>query len=65
MSWKKIRIHLLPVFKEVNGQRIFMHALNINMLVHEYGTLEACPPTITAKILEMDSSTMSENLRQR
>jgi len=52
-------------YQEVNGQRIFMHALNINMLVHEYGTLEACPPTITAKILEMDSSTMSENLRQR
>jgi len=52
-------------YQAVNGQRIFLHALNIQMLVYEYGTLEACPHTITAKILEMDSSSMSEDLRQR
>ena len=58
-------INNFAIFQAVNGQRIFLHALNIQMLVYEYGTLEACPHTITAKILEMDSSSMSEDLRQR
>ena len=35
------------------------------MLVHEFGSLDKCPATLTAKILEMDSSTMTEHLRGR
>jgi len=52
-------------YQDTNGQLIFLHALNIQMLVHEFGSFENCPTTIRAKIVEMDSSTMTEDLRGR
>ena len=42
-----------------------MHALNVQMLVHEYGSLENCPKTIKGKIIEKDNTSMSESLRNR
>lgn len=42
-----------------------MHALNIRMLEHTYGSLENCPPTINGRILEKDSGSMTEELRKR
>ena len=35
------------------------------MLVHEYGSLENCPPKIKGKIMEKDSTSMTEELRNR
>jgi len=52
-------------YQDAQGQYIFLHALNIQMLVHEYGALENCPPIISGKILEKDTSTMTEQLRDR
>lgn len=52
-------------YQSSDGQPIFLHALNVQMLVQEYGTLENCPPLIRASILEKDSSTMTEELRDR
>lgn len=34
------------VVQSSDGQPIFLHALNVQMLVQEYGTLENCPPVI-------------------
>ena len=51
-----------PVFHSTaeDGQRIFVHALNARCLVKEYGGLEHGPPTITAKIVELESVFMTE-----
>ena len=47
------------------GQPIFLHALNVQMLVHEYGSLENCPTKIRGKIVEKDNTSMNETLRNR
>lgn len=52
-------------YQSSDGQPIFLHALNVQMLVEEYGCLENCPLVIRASILEKDSSTMTEDLRDR
>lgn len=52
-------------YQAVNGANIYMHALNVQMLVKEYGALENCPHTIKAKIVEKETTTMTEDLRQR
>lgn len=48
-----------------DGQPIFLHALNVQMLIHEYGSLEACPTKIRGKIVEKDHTSMTEELRNR
>lgn len=35
-----------------NGSHVYLHSLNIKMLVQEYGSLEHCPPIIKAKLVE-------------
>ena len=52
-------------YQSSDGQPIFLHALNVQMLVKEYGSFEACPPVITGLILEKDGSNMSEELRNK
>merc|ERR1719203_2464406 len=52
-------------YQSSDGQPIFLHALNVQMLVEEYGTLEACPATIKAAILEKEGTAMTEELRDR
>jgi len=52
-------------YQSSDGQPIFLHALNVQMLVAEFGSLEVCPPSITATILEKDTATMTEELRDR
>lgn len=52
-------------YQAVNGANIYMHALNVQMLVKEYGALENCPHTLKATIVEKETTTMSEDLRQR
>lgn len=48
-----------------DGQPIFLHALNVQMLVKQFGSLENCPETIQAEILEKESTVMTEELRDR
>ena len=48
-----------------DNQPIFLHALNVEMLVAEYGSFENCPPKIRGKILEKDSSSMTLDLRNK
>ena len=52
-------------YQSSDGQPIFLHALNVQMLVHEYGSLENCPKIIKGKIMEKDNTSMTEELRNR
>ena len=52
-------------YQSNDGQPIFLHALNVQMLVKEFGSLENCPETINAEILEKESTVMNEELRDR
>merc|ERR1712051_722521 len=52
-------------YQSSDGQPIYLHALNVQMLVHECGSLENCPPKIKGKIMEKDSTSMTEELRNR
>merc|ERR1739848_672670 len=52
-------------YQSSDGQPIYLHALNVQMLVHEYGSLENCPPRLTGKVLEKDNTSMTEELRNR
>ena len=52
-------------YQSSDGQPIYLHALNVQMLVHEYGSLENCPKKIRGKIMEKDNTSMSEVLRNR
>lgn len=52
-------------YQALNGQHIYMHAVNVHMLIQEYGSLEQCPDTITATIVEKEGITMNEDLRRR
>jgi len=52
-------------YQDAAGHLIFLHALNIRMLVQEFGTIENCPAVISANILEKDSSSMTEELKDR
>ena len=48
-----------------DGQHIYLHAVNARMLEHCYGSLEHCPSTLTGQIVEMESGSMTEELRRR
>ena len=52
-------------YQSSDGQPIYLHALNVQMLVSEYGSLENCPPKLTGKVLEKDNTSMTEELRNR
>ena len=52
-------------YQSSDGQPIFLHALNVQMLVKQFGALENCPTNIQGRILEKEGAVMSEQLRDR
>ncbi|XP_071033345.1 E3 ubiquitin-protein ligase RNF10 isoform X2 [Parasteatoda tepidariorum] len=52
-------------YQAEDGQHIYMHNINVKMLLKEYGSLEFAPETITAKLVEIERVTMTEVLRKR
>jgi len=52
-------------YQSSDGQAIFLHALNVQMLVHEHGGLDKCPKVIKGRILEKDQAAMTEELRNK
>lgn len=48
-----------------DGQHIYLNPFSTKILCHEFGSLEHCPPEISAKILQMDWISMSEAWRKR
>lgn len=52
-------------YQASNGAHIYLHTLNVQMLVHEYGDLVNCPAVFRAKVVDKESVLMTEELRQR
>ncbi|XP_043281538.1 RING finger protein 10 [Venturia canescens] len=52
-------------YQAMDGQHLYLHAMNIKMLELQYGNLENCPRTIWGKILEKEVGSFSEELRRR
>ncbi|XP_023240083.1 RING finger protein 10-like [Centruroides sculpturatus] len=52
-------------YQAIDGQHIYLNALNVQMLVRDYGSLEFCPHEITAKVVELEGVSMNELLRHR
>ena len=48
------------MFSAEDGQHIYLHSVNARCLVHEYGSWEKCPDTITAAIVELEGVSMGE-----
>ncbi|XP_072271601.1 E3 ubiquitin-protein ligase RNF10 [Pyxicephalus adspersus] len=57
--------HYYYFYQAVDGQHIYLHPVNVRCLVHEYGSLEQCPETITATVAEIDGFTVTEEVRRR
>lgn len=39
---------------------MFLHPINVRCLLREYGSLEACPDSITATVVEIVGHTVNE-----
>ncbi|KAM4053032.1 E3 ubiquitin-protein ligase RNF10 [Anomaloglossus baeobatrachus] len=52
-------------YQAVDGQHVYLHPVNVRCLVYEYGSLERCPETITANVVEIDGFTVTEEVRRR
>lgn len=53
------------LYLAADGQHIYLHAVNIQMLEHMYGSLENCPTNINGRIVEKEGGSMTEALRRR
>lgn len=40
--------------QSADGQWVFMDPLNVRVLLAHYGTYDACPSTITARVVELE-----------
>ena len=43
---------------------MFLHPVNVRCLLREYGSLEASPDSITARVVETEGHTVTEVTRQ-
>lgn len=46
-------------------QQMFLHPVNVRCLAREYGSVKFSPVTITAKVVEIEEHTVTEELRRR
>ncbi|XP_035233234.1 RING finger protein 10-like [Stegodyphus dumicola] len=52
-------------YQAEDGQHIYLHNINVRMLLKEHGSLEYAPPMVKAKIVEIERVSMTEVLRKR
>jgi len=52
-------------YQAEDGQHIYLHNINVRMLLKEYSSLEFAPQTITAKLVEIERVSMTDVLRKR
>lgn len=52
-------------YQAIDGQQIYLHAVNVRMLELNYGSLEQSPHTVTGVIVEKEAGSMTEDLRKR
>ncbi|KAM3939517.1 E3 ubiquitin-protein ligase RNF10 [Leptodactylus fuscus] len=64
-SGQLLNPHYYYFYQAVDGQHVYLHPVNVRCLVHEYGSLERCPETITATVVEVDGFTVTEEVRRR
>ncbi|XP_066459734.1 E3 ubiquitin-protein ligase RNF10 [Eleutherodactylus coqui] len=64
-SGQLVNPHYYYFYQAVDGQHVYLHPVNVRCLVHEYGSLERCPETITATVVEIDGFTVTEEVRRR
>ncbi|EZA53151.1 hypothetical protein DMN91_005389 [Ooceraea biroi] len=52
-------------YQAEDGQHIYLHAVNVQMLKEEYEDLEKCPSIIRGKLLEKEASIYMEDVKRR
>lgn len=52
-------------YQAEDGQHIYLHSINARCLVKQYGSLQNCPESITATIVDIEGISMTEELRRR
>lgn len=52
-------------FQEEHGTLIFLHPLNVKMMLEEFASYERFPEVITGVILELEEQAVSEDFRKR
>lgn len=52
-------------YQAADGQHLYLHSINIRMLQTMYGALERAPKTISGRILQKESCSMTGELRKR
>jgi len=52
-------------YQAIDGQNIFLQPINSRCLIYEYGSLQACPEIIKAQIIDIQTHTMTQELRKR
>mmetsp|Transcript_13615 Transcript_13615/g.23160 ORF Transcript_13615/g.23160 Transcript_13615/m.23160 type:complete len:757 (-) Transcript_13615:141-2411(-) len=52
-------------FQSADGQHLYLHPVNVKMLLHQYGCLQECPLDIHGRLVFTERYTMTPNLRKR
>lgn len=52
-------------YQSADGQHIYLDHLNVRMLIAQYGRISAGPAEITAKVLDVESWNVTEEVRKR
>ncbi|XP_072164420.1 E3 ubiquitin-protein ligase RNF10-like [Diadema setosum] len=52
-------------YQAEDGQHLYLGSLNARCLIHEYGSLEKSPLTITGKLIEMEHMSITQDTRNR
>jgi len=52
-------------YQSDDGQHIYLHPLNMKVLLHQYGSYDRCPTEITARITHLEHFTMNQVIRKR
>ncbi|KAJ3110830.1 RING finger protein 10 [Phlyctochytrium bullatum] len=52
-------------YQASDGQHIYLHPLEIRLLKHEYGEYDRFPDTLNVKVMTIQESTMTEDLKKK
>ncbi|XP_028852880.1 RING finger protein 10-like isoform X2 [Denticeps clupeoides] len=52
-------------YQAEDGQQMFLNPVNVRCLLREYGSLEASPESLTAKVVEVQGHAVTEDVRRR
>ncbi|KXZ43366.1 hypothetical protein GPECTOR_92g589 [Gonium pectorale] len=52
-------------YQAADGSWLFLHPLSLRCLLSHYGSYDACPPVITARLLELEDVVQADAVRRR